>query len=510
MEDAAGTFQALPLDRHASHRQTKGRQHKDPFWSRFKPAVRIQEIGGVSHIEYSLLRPHLLAVTTSTRVIVYNTKSGKVHKLFARFKDKAYSGSLRAEGDLLVAGGENGVVQVFDGNKRTLLRQLKGHGRAVHVARFSSDRKHILTCGDDTTIRYWDLVSGEQSQRLDGHSDYVRAAACSPANSNIWVTGSYDHSCRAWDVETGQVVANLDHGAPVEHVVFHPSGTLLVSAGGTEVVIWEALGGWGLVARLQSFQKTVTCVQISPQMGPDSSAETFLLAGSLDGILRVFELSSFSVVHSFILSSPILSFSISQKRCIAVGLSDGKWTTLCHTGAEKAGSLQSGGRAQQYLKTGSHQYMVRGASEKAGAASLVVAAPKKTNLQVFDRQLKQFQFREALDTSLEMGNPTVVSSLLEELACRNALDSALGGRDLQGLLMVLAFTARHMANPQCGNALLSATHRLLDIYSSEVMMSELIAKQWKQMNEKLAMYLHLSSTLQNLLGIVEPMTAVNV
>jgi len=38
-------------------------------------------------------------------------------------------------------------------------------------------------------IRYWDLVSGEQSQRLDGHSDYVRAAACSPANSNIWVTG---------------------------------------------------------------------------------------------------------------------------------------------------------------------------------------------------------------------------------------------------------------------------------------------------------------------------------
>jgi len=42
------------------------------------------------------------------------------------------------------------------------------------------------------------------------------------------------------------------------------------------------------------------------------------------------------------------------------------------------------------------------------------------------------------------------------------------------------------------------------------MMSELIAKQWKQMNEKLAMYLHLSSTLQNLLGIVEPMTAVNV
>ena len=47
------------------------------------------------------------------QVIIYNTKNGKIHKLFARFKDKAYSGSLRAEGDLLVAGGENGLVQVI-------------------------------------------------------------------------------------------------------------------------------------------------------------------------------------------------------------------------------------------------------------------------------------------------------------------------------------------------------------------------------------------------------------
>ena len=49
----------------------------------------------------------------TVQVIIYNTKNGKIHKLFARFKDKAYSGSLRAEGDLLVAGGENGLVQVI-------------------------------------------------------------------------------------------------------------------------------------------------------------------------------------------------------------------------------------------------------------------------------------------------------------------------------------------------------------------------------------------------------------
>ena len=53
---------------------------------------------------------------------------------------------------LLKRESKVGSVQVFDGNKRTLLRQLKGHSQAVHVARFSLDRKHILTCGDDATV----------------------------------------------------------------------------------------------------------------------------------------------------------------------------------------------------------------------------------------------------------------------------------------------------------------------------------------------------------------------
>jgi len=102
--------------------------------------------------------------------------------------------------------------------------------------------------------------------------------------------------------------------------------------------------------------------------------------------------------------------------------------------------------------------MVRGASEKAGAASLVVAAPKKTNLQVFDRQLKQFQFREALDTSLEMGNPTVVSSLLEELACRNALDSALGTSPCPaaGTEFCLSLLIHQLCKQGCRHELLSA------------------------------------------------------
>ena len=43
-------------------------------------------------------------------------------------------------------------MQVFDAGSRSLLRQLKAHKRAAHVAHFSPDRMHVLSAADDTTV----------------------------------------------------------------------------------------------------------------------------------------------------------------------------------------------------------------------------------------------------------------------------------------------------------------------------------------------------------------------
>lgn len=55
--------------------------------------------------------------------------------------------------------------QVFDANSRSVLRQFKGHHRATHVARFAPDRSHVLSGGDDVTVRWWDVTTGSQVAR---------------------------------------------------------------------------------------------------------------------------------------------------------------------------------------------------------------------------------------------------------------------------------------------------------------------------------------------------------
>ncbi len=73
-------------------------------------------------------------------------------------------------------------------------------------------------------------------RRFEGHTDYVRAAAVSPANSETWATGGYDHVVKLWDVRAGggkrsgsACTLSLDHGAPVEDVAFFTSGVSLIS-----------------------------------------------------------------------------------------------------------------------------------------------------------------------------------------------------------------------------------------------------------------------------------------
>lgn len=61
--------------------------------------------------------------------------------------------------------------------------------------------------------------------------DYVRAGSTSPVNPNMVISGGYDSVVKMYDIRDKSTVCTLDHGAPVESVLFVPSGSLFVTAG---------------------------------------------------------------------------------------------------------------------------------------------------------------------------------------------------------------------------------------------------------------------------------------
>lgn len=97
------------------------------YWKKFKNPILVKEYAAVNAIHFSPVSPYEFAVTSSTRVQIYSSKSNTVTKTISRFRDTAYSGSIRNDGKLAVAGDASGLVQVFDVNSRAILRSLHGH-----------------------------------------------------------------------------------------------------------------------------------------------------------------------------------------------------------------------------------------------------------------------------------------------------------------------------------------------------------------------------------------------
>ena len=443
--------------------------------------------------------------------------------MISRFKDSAFSGCYRSDGKLVVAGSQEGIVQVFDTGSRTVLRQFKGHKRACHVARFSPDRLHVLSGSDDVTARWWDIASGAQLLRLDGHTDYIRAASVSPVNSETWATAGYDHLLKLWDVRSkASSTMTLDHGFPIEDLAFFTSGSLLVTAGGNELCIWDLVGGGRLLKRLSNFQKTVTCVRVSPLAGPESAASPRMLAGSLDGHVKVFELDSFKVSHSSKYPSPVLSLGISPDcKLLAVGLSDGTLSIRQHdrpraVDADGVISVASSRgvavqRRAPRLTAANFRYFIRGQNQKAAAGDFRVRARSKAKLQAYDKLLRQFKYRDALTAALETRKAEVVVSVIEELAARDGgLEAALGGRDSSSLSLLLRFLARRVAEPRYSKLSCSIVHRLLDLYAPVVGVSAEVDERLAVLKDKVWEELKLQAMLMEIGGMLEPILGASL
>ena len=544
--DHDGTYLKLPVKRYAprSIRETaEGR-----YWRAYKSPALLNQVSQVTSVAFAEAYPHHLAVTSSARVTVYNSKSRRPHKTFQRFKDVAYSGVLRADGKALAVGGQQGWVQLFDTSSRAVLRKFTLHTRAARAVRFSPHSHGILcSASDDTTVRLWDVAAGACATRHDGHTDYARSVAGHPFSATTWASGSYDGTVKLWDSRVnggkGGCGMTLRHGAPVEDVQWLPGGAMLVSVGWQDVCVWDALSGGKLLRKMRCHQKTVMCAHVAPDGGPPPVEENDVFHGfsrgrsatdrvsprlltcSLDGHVKVHELDGFSVTHSAKYHGPVLSVALSPDASVlAVGTANRLLSIRRRSRRGRGGEegVGRGGDAEavgpgtgtrgkrngpRRLDAGSYQYFVRGQNARAAEGDARVERRRRARLAPHYHALRRFRYGEGLDAALAGGRAEVVAAVLEEIARRGGLKTALAGRDAAGLEPVLRFVARHVANPRHSRQLAGVTARVLDIYGGEIGASTKVDNALRRIRDRVAHQIKLQGQLAALGGVAAPLLA---
>ena len=171
------------------------------------------------------------------------------------------------DGSRALTGSEDKTAALWDTETWSVKLRLAGHDSFIRTVAFTPDGIHAVTgsgmtwsheerklvAGTDNTIRLWDLATGDEVRRFDGHANWVNSVAVSPDGSRIlsgggghieedgqWTAGS-DASIRFWDLRSGEEIRRFSiQDAPVRSVAFSPDGGFALSGGDNGVVrVWR-------------------------------------------------------------------------------------------------------------------------------------------------------------------------------------------------------------------------------------------------------------------------------
>ena len=101
-----------------------------------------------------------------------------------------------------------------------------GHTGQITAVAFSPDRQRLATGSDDSTVRVWDLATGQEQLTLGGQQKIITAVVFSPDGGRL-ASGSADGKFVVADASTGKAVYSRDFHQWVDAVAFSPDGQYL-------------------------------------------------------------------------------------------------------------------------------------------------------------------------------------------------------------------------------------------------------------------------------------------
>lgn len=173
-------------------------------------------------------------------------------------------GALRAEGEAILTGGEDGTVRSWTGKESKVVAE----NHAPVVALTTDAKGRIWTASSDKKVRVFE--AGKLVKTLESHTGAVNAIAYRPEVNQV-VTAGVEGGIKVWDAATFQGVIAFGHTAPangpiqaLNKVIFTGNGTLLSASADKTLKTWKYEGAWSEMRPLGPHAFRVLAIDFNP------------------------------------------------------------------------------------------------------------------------------------------------------------------------------------------------------------------------------------------------------
>ena len=209
-----------------------------------------------------------------------------------------------------VSDSLGGFVHIWEITSGELVRTFRADDWRVLVLAFTTmgpdrSRLRLITGGYDSRLKVWDALTEGEPLIMKGLSSVnlksaIGALAVSP-NGNFLAAGfgiptyrqqDYPQIVKIWNLRTGFEVARLNgHSNTICGIAFSPDGRLLATAGDDhKVILWSTKNWKPLDVRTQQGKDRIKCVAFSK----DGQS---IVAGDASGIVTIWNTESGSRTH---------------------------------------------------------------------------------------------------------------------------------------------------------------------------------------------------------------------
>src|SRR5262245_40669601 len=223
---------------------------------------------------------------------------------FRGHKDAMYCARLSPDGKLLATGSYDSSIRLWDVASGNELRTFEGHNGAVFELAFRADGKVLASASGDRTVKLWNVASGERLDTLKESQKELYSLGFSPDGKKLAAVG-VDNRIRIWSIADEAkegtnplLISQFGHESPILRLVWSGDGKLIATAGEDRLVkIWNSKS-MTIRQTLEKQSDWASGLAIGPVgvaqsiLAPQPANTSQIVVGRVDGTLQIYPLSS--------------------------------------------------------------------------------------------------------------------------------------------------------------------------------------------------------------------------